>query len=151
MNTKKEIALICALLVAVGLSACSRARSDAEITAEVQGRIHADATLAAAPVTVQSSSGVVVLTGNVETDAARTSAENAARQVKGVKAVINNLQVVAAAAPMPPPQSQFASQASKKAKPAKAGYCGPTARSGTGTGDHSGRDGFDGAADRCGG
>jgi hypothetical protein len=43
-----------------------------------------------------------VLSGSVETDAARNAAENAAKQVEGVKDVINNLQLVtAAAAPKP--------------------------------------------------
>lgn len=118
MNTKRVIALVSIAALAIGLSACSRARSDAELTAAVQGRIHADASLATAPITVQSSNGVVVLTGNVDSDTARTSAENAARQVEGVKEVINNLQVIAAVAPAPVPQMQAtSSEPSPKLKP----------------------------------
>jgi hypothetical protein len=68
----------------------------------VQARLHADSALTTAPITVQANSGVVVLSGTVETDAARSAAENAAKQVNGVKGVVNNLQLVAAAsAPKP--------------------------------------------------
>lgn len=118
MNTKRVIALASVVVLTIGLSACSRAPSDAELTAAVQGRIHAEGSLATAPITVQSSNGVVVLTGNVDSDMARLSAENAARQVEGVKQVINNLQVIAAVAPTPAPQMQVASsEPAPKPKP----------------------------------
>ncbi|MBZ5723095.1 MAG: BON domain-containing protein [Acidobacteriia bacterium] len=134
MNTRPLVVLLMSMLfVAFGLMACSRARSDADITTDVQARIHADATLAAAPITVQSNSGVVVLSGSVETDAARSSAENAAKQVEGVKGVVNNLQVITAAATPPLGQPKLAAQAgggqqipkpkpsvTKTTKPAKA-------------------------------
>jgi hypothetical protein len=110
MNTKHWIAFLSMLLIAVGLVACSRARSDIEITSDVQTRIHADAALAAAPITVQSNSGVVVLSGSVETDVARSSAENAAKQVEGVKGVINNLQVMTAGVTPPLGQPTLAAQ-----------------------------------------
>ena len=98
MDTKHSAVLwVCMLVVAFGLGACSRVRNDADVTADVQARIHEDAALRAAPITVQSNSGVIVLSGNVETDAARSLAENVAKQVEGVKGVINNLQVVTAA------------------------------------------------------
>jgi len=104
MNTK-SLAIIASMLLGIGgLVSCSRARSDADITTDVQARIHQDTALAAAPITVQANSGVVVLSGNVETDAARGAAESATKQVEGVKGVINNLQVVTvAAAPAPAP------------------------------------------------
>jgi hypothetical protein len=101
---KKSLVIIASMLLAIaGLVSCSRSRSDAAITADVQAKVHQDAALSATPITVQSSSGVVVLSGNVATDTARISAENDARQVKGVKNVINNLQVAVAAAPQPAP------------------------------------------------
>ena len=111
MNTRPLVVLLMSMMfVAFGLMACSRARSDADITTDVQARIHADAALAAAPITVQSNSGVVVLSGSVETDAARSSAENTAKQVEGVKGVINNLQVITAAVTPPPGQPKLAAQ-----------------------------------------
>lgn len=51
MNTKSLATLLSTLLVAVGSISCSRARSDADITADVQARIHADSALTAAPIT----------------------------------------------------------------------------------------------------
>lgn len=123
MNTKILGSLLFMLLVVVAAISCSRARSDPDITADVQGRIHADSTLTAAPITVQANNGVVVLTGSVETDAVRTAAENAARQVQGVKGVINNLQLITAA-PLKPAELISEKQMSKPkptvAKAAKA-------------------------------
>lgn len=117
MNAKRLVVLlVCVMFVAFGLSACSRAHSDADITTDVQARIHADSTLATAPITIQSNSGVVVLSGSVETDAGRSAAENAAKQVEGVKGVINNLQVITAAA-TPPLVPESGDKQVQKAKP----------------------------------
>lgn len=114
MNAKRLVVLLMGMMfVAFGVVACSRARSDAEITSDVEAKIHADATLAAAPVTIQSNSGVVVLSGSVDTDAARSSAENTAKQVQGVKGVINNLQVITAAVTPPLVQDSGDKQAPK--------------------------------------
>ncbi len=128
MNVKRVVVLLmCMMFVAFGLVSCSGARSDAEITSDVDVKIHADATLAAAPITIQSNSGVVVLSGSVDTDAARSSAENTAKQVQGVKGVVNNLQVMTAA--ITPPVAQAAGDKqvpkprptlAKATKPAKA-------------------------------
>jgi len=104
MNTKNLTIIASVLLAFSVLVSCSHKRTDAAITADVQVKIHQQAALAAAPVTVQSSSGVVVLSGNVPSDMARITAENAARQIEGVKDVVNNLQVVTAeAVPLPAP------------------------------------------------
>ena len=100
MSTKRSVVLlVCMLVVAFGLGACSHVRNDADVTADVKVRIHEDAALRSGPIIVQSNSGVVVLSGNVETDAERSLAENIAKQVEGVKSVINNLQVISAAVP----------------------------------------------------
>ena len=61
------VLLMCMMFIAFGLVACSRGRSDAEITSDVEAKIHADATLATAPITIQSNNGVVVLSGSVDT------------------------------------------------------------------------------------
>ena len=129
MNTRNLTILASVLLAFSLLVSCSHKRTDAAITADVQAKIQQEAALTAAPVTVQSSSGVVVLSGNVPSDVARITAENAARQVEGVKGVINNLQVVTAATappaalatqetPAPQPQTSAAKPlASKKMTP----------------------------------
>src|SRR5512138_2401656 len=92
------IIFLCMLIVALALAACTRARSDADITTDVQTALHADAALTAAPITVQASNGVVVLSGAVTSEAERSTAESLVRQVAGVTGVVNNLQVAAAAA-----------------------------------------------------
>ena len=102
MKTRVLIVFVSTLLALAGLGSCSRARSDAAIVADVQARIHQDNALTSASINVQSSSGVVVLSGNVATDTARIAAESAARQAQGVKGVINNVQVAAAAASQAP-------------------------------------------------
>jgi hypothetical protein len=122
MNIRRLPVLLPAMVLAIGLMACSRSRSDAEITAEVQSRIHADAALTASAITVQSNAGVVVLSGKVETDTARISAESIAKQVGGVKGVVNNLEVVAADTPSPaaaqaPAEQEVAKQQMRKVKP----------------------------------
>lgn len=124
MKTRHSLAFLSMLIIALALIACARTRSDADLTGDVLTKVHADASLAASPVNVQTNNGVVVLSGTVPTDFARTAAENAAKQVPGVKGVVNNLQVVAAAAPPAPapemakPSAQAIGQQPAKARPA---------------------------------
>ena len=104
MKTRSLSLIGTTLLATCMLVSCSHARTDLEITTDVQAKIHQQAALAAAPINIQANSGVVVLSGNVASDDARNAAESAAKQVKGVKGVINNLQVVTASAvPVPAP------------------------------------------------
>lgn len=117
MNTKSLATFLSMLLLVAGLISCSRSRSDADITSDVQAKIQSDTTLAAAPINVQCSSGVVVLSGTVPNEDTRNSAENAVRQVTGVKDVINNLQVATAAAPSARPR--YTAQARTEQQSAK--------------------------------
>lgn len=89
---------LCIVFLALSLIGCSRARSDAEITADVQSRINADGTITS-KIAVRSEAGVVALSGNVTSETERLAAENDAKQVAGVKEVVNNLQVTTAAVP----------------------------------------------------
>jgi hypothetical protein len=124
---KKYVVLcsVCVLLLALGTIACSRARSDAQITADVQAMLNADSTLASKQISVQSDAGTVSLSGNVGSEAERNAAEKVANQVVGVKRVINNLQVVSAAAAAPPaaspkPSAGMPAAAVRTAKPKRA-------------------------------
>ena len=45
---------------------------------------------------VDTNQGVVALNGTVQTEAMKTRAEQLARQVKGVRDVVNNLRIQAA-------------------------------------------------------
>lgn len=114
MNNKRPVVLwVVVVMISLGLGSCSRVRSDAEITTDVQARIRADTALQAAPIAAQASRGVVVLTGSVASEAARIVAENDAKQAAGVKSVINNLQVARALAKPARGQPQQTAQADR--------------------------------------
>ena len=78
------LAFICALF-----ASCSP--SDKQITEAVQKTLSDNPSLT--PVSATVSEGVVTLTGEVETDEARTLAESSITGVKGVKSVVNSVTV----------------------------------------------------------
>lgn len=71
---------------------------DSEVQANITEKFAADPQLSGATATV--TEGVATLSGELGDEAARTQAENAAKDVKGVKTVVNNTTVMA---PPPPP------------------------------------------------
>jgi len=79
-------------------AACSKVAGDSEVTSEVQSRLNADSGLQGKQLTVETSGGVVTLSGKVENDAQRTAASRYASSVPGVKQIVNNLQVAPATA-----------------------------------------------------
>ena len=79
-------------VLAFGAS-CSKVAGDSEVTSEVQSRLNADSGLQGKQLSVQTSGGVVTLSGTVDNDAERTAASRYASSVPGVKQVVNNLQV----------------------------------------------------------
>jgi BON domain-containing protein len=88
------------VLIALALAAgCNRAsRNDGQIANDIQSKINADNAVPDKQVTINATNGVVTLSGNVSSDAARNAAANDAAQVEGVKTVVNNLQVTPATA-----------------------------------------------------
>jgi hypothetical protein len=113
MNMRKHLWLGITLLA---LLAAGCSRTDQQITSEVQAKINADSAFPDKQLAVTSANGVVTLSGNVSSDAARNAAANDAAQVPGVKTVINNLQVAgspttagtqAPAAPEPPQSAGY--------------------------------------------
>ena len=77
--------------------ACSQ--SDPGITTAVKSKLAADDTVKAYQIDVDTSSGVVTLSGAVETAAAREQALVLARQTDGVRDVVDRITVNAEAAP----------------------------------------------------
>ena len=77
--------------------ACSQ--SDPGITTAVKSKLAADDTVKAYQIDVDTSSGVVTLSGAVETSAAREQALVLARQTDGVKDVVDRITVDPQAAP----------------------------------------------------
>jgi hypothetical protein len=93
--------VVLAAALSIGV-ACTKATADSDVTGEVQSKINADSGLQSKQLTVQTSDGVVTLSGTVDNDAERTAASRYASSVKGVKQVVNDLQVAAPAAEMAP-------------------------------------------------
>ena len=67
--------------------------SDAAINARVEARLIADPQVNNFEIDVDVEDGVVRLSGNVETEADRAEAENIARNTKGVKDVVNEIEI----------------------------------------------------------
>jgi hypothetical protein len=84
-------------IAALALLAAGCSRNDQQVATDVQNKINADTSFPDKGLSVSAANGVVTLTGNVSSDAARNAAANDAAQVAGVKTVINNLQVTPAA------------------------------------------------------
>lgn len=111
MKAKYSVAALAVMaLLILGTVSCNRARSDAQIASEVQGKIFSDKTVQSRQITVQASNGVVTLSGDVGSDAERTAVAGDAAQVEGVKTVVNNLETSAPIMAVAQPPQQPAVQ-----------------------------------------
>ena len=112
MKARISIYLAAVILIMGITLGCNKAPNDAQITSEIQNQLNADSGLQGKQLSVQSSEGVVTLSGNVDNDGQRDAATRYASSTKGVKTVVNNLQVVPpqeAAQKVPPPDTKPAS------------------------------------------
>src|SRR5262245_37792572 len=92
------IAIVAALVIS--LTGCERrTATDATVTTTVKNRLAADPTTSAARINVDTSNGVVTLSGAVPTAAEKSEAERIARNTQGVTQVVNNITVEQEAAP----------------------------------------------------
>lgn len=66
---------------------------DANLTASVKANLVADKAANLTRIDVDTNGGVVYLNGTVESAQQKARAEQLARQIQGVKKVVNNLQV----------------------------------------------------------
>jgi BON domain len=139
---------VCVLVISLGLltAGCTRAgsgaRTDQQVATDVQNKINADNSFPDKGLTVNANNGVVTLSGNVSSDAARNAAANDAAQVEGVKTVVNNLAVApTGTASDTQPGQAFQDQAGNNPPPARPA-AKPSARatyrrySGSGAGDN---------------
>jgi hyperosmotically inducible protein len=84
------IALSAALVIS--LAGCERrSASDTTINTAVKNKLAADPTTSAAKIDVDTSNGVVTLSGKVPTAAEKSEAERIARNTQGVRQVVNNI------------------------------------------------------------
>src|SRR3954463_13818792 len=103
--------LVLAAALSVGV-ACSKAVADRDLTGEVQNKIQADSGLQSKQLMVQTTDGVVTLSGTVDNDTERTAASRYASSVTGVKQVVNDIQVA-------PPMSAASLSREEEAAPAE--------------------------------
>lgn len=90
----------CVLAILLGLGVgCAKKADDAKISSDIQSKFSQDSGLSTKQLGVQSSDGVVTLSGTVDNDVQRDAASRQAASVAGVKTVVNNLLVGNAAAP----------------------------------------------------
>ena len=88
---KLSFIVISAALV-ISLTGCERrSASDTTITTAVKNKLAADPTTSAAKIDVDTSNGVVTLSGKVPTAAEKSEAERIARNTQGVRQVVNNI------------------------------------------------------------
>jgi osmotically-inducible protein OsmY len=95
----KTIALVLVLALAAGACQSVTGRTagqtidDTTITASVKSKLVADKAANLTRVDVDTNNGTVYLNGTVDTPEQKAKAEQLAWQAKGVKSVVNNLQV----------------------------------------------------------
>jgi hyperosmotically inducible periplasmic protein len=97
---KKFVQLCLAITLFAGISfqSCGNKTKDSDIQNSFNEKARADASLANITATVNE--GVITLNGQCPDASCKTNAETAAKDVKGVKSVVNNITVMA---PPPPP------------------------------------------------
>lgn len=93
------VVLVC--LFAMSLLAADKAVNDDHIYDLVRVKLAADREVGGAGIEVKVTNGVVELRGTVKKDAIRSKAEKIAKKTKGVKSVVNNLQVSPLGGPPP--------------------------------------------------
>jgi osmotically-inducible protein OsmY len=95
---KPMLALLVLMAVTAGCTSmtgksASTNVDDASITAQVKSKLAAEKVATLTKVDVDTNRGTVYLTGNVENAGIKARATEIARQVSGVREVVNNLKV----------------------------------------------------------
>lgn len=108
-------------ILAIGL-ACTKAPDDSQLTSQIQSKLSQDSGLHDKQITVQTSGGVVTLSGTVENETQREAAARYASATPGIRQVVNNLETASSAAtpaadqtaqsPPPPAPARPSAQAS---------------------------------------
>ena len=86
------VAIVLCLLSFFQLQSCKGKNKDADINSAIQSKTQTDASFAGVNASV--TDGVVTLTGQCNDDNCKTNAENAVKDIAGVKKVVNNITVV---------------------------------------------------------
>jgi BON domain/Glycine-zipper domain len=100
MKMKASGIALAMLVVILGFSAGCGKPNDNQITNDVQQRISADSGLHDKQIGVATAGGVVTLSGTVDNTSQWNAAATYASSAKGVKQVVNNVQIAEAAGPI---------------------------------------------------
>lgn len=84
-------------LIAAALFAAVKDLPDDAVYDQVRLKLTRDRDVGGGAITVKVTQGIVELSGAVKTEKIRVKAEKLAKQVKGVKSVVNHLKVATAA------------------------------------------------------
>jgi len=100
MKQNKFSLFLLGLLCAIGMafSSCKGKTSDADLQTAFATKASADARLTG--ISATANNGVVTLTGQCPDESCRSYAEQTAKEIKGVKSVVNNITVAPPAAPV---------------------------------------------------
>jgi osmotically-inducible protein OsmY len=93
MKTRLALGCIAACLCAAAWAAGTPGSDDSALTTRVKSALMANPDPGARQIEVDSANGVVTLSGSVDNESAKISAESAARGVAGVSSVDNKLMV----------------------------------------------------------
>jgi hypothetical protein len=95
VDTKKarEVGAAIGDKVAVGATAAQHALANGALTGKIKAKIALDDTLKAANVSIDTSDGVVTLTGTVTSPAQHTRVLQLTRETDGVKSVVDHITV----------------------------------------------------------
>lgn len=93
MNSKICAVLAILFLIASVCLAADKPISDDLIVDQVRIRLSADAEVKGGALVVDCKQGVVTLSGTVETSRQKDKAAKLAKKIKGVKQVINNIEI----------------------------------------------------------
>jgi BON domain len=88
---RRSVVILLAGILAIGV-ACSKAPDDSQLTSEIQSKLSEDSGLHGKPIAVQTSGGVVTISGTVENETQREAAARYASATPGIKQVVNNLR-----------------------------------------------------------
>src|ERR1700687_898130 len=100
---RRSSVILMAGILAIGL-ACTKAPDDSQLTSQIQPGLNEKSGLHGKPITVQTSGGVVTLSGTVENETQRAAAARYASATPGIKQVVNNLETASASATRAPSQ-----------------------------------------------
>jgi len=87
----RRLVILLAGILALGV-ACSKAPDDSQLTSQIQSKLSEDSGLHGKLITVQTSGGVVTLSGTVENEMQREAAARYASATPGIRQVVNNLR-----------------------------------------------------------